>query len=64
MIMKLDGVKAFDRSDRGLLIRLMAKYCGLAIPCRDAEGTDEAEVQRLTETIDFLLWLQIILLVL
>ena len=37
----LDGAKAFDRSDRGLLIRLVAKYCGLEIPCRDAEGVDE-----------------------
>ena len=31
----LDAVEAFDRSDRGLLIRLLAVYCGLQLPCRD-----------------------------
>ena len=57
----LDQVKGFDRSDRGLILRLLAKYCGVSIPCRDDPAVDANYIQRLISAVDFLLWIQIIL---
>ena len=56
----LDAVKAFDRSDRGLLIRLLAVYCGLQLPCRDDPLVDTLETQRQVCAVDFLRWIQIV----
>ena len=50
----LDAVKAFDHSDRGLLMRPFARYCGLPLPCRDDPRVDAADVQRQVCTVDFL----------
>jgi hypothetical protein len=57
----LDQTKGFDRSDRSLLVRMIALYCGLVIPCRDDPTEDPAAIQALVEAVDFLLWIQIVI---
>lgn len=56
----LDQIKGFDRADRGLMMRLLALYCGLQIPCRDDPNVDYDQVQADISTIDFLVWMQIV----
>ena len=60
-LMLEDARKAFDAADRGPLMRMMALYCGVVLPCRDSNNADRAEVQAQTETVDFLVWIQILI---